>query len=145
MPRQHQTDIPRLGMFEDIGEGFLSDPEQGGFYIRGHSRGFPEYLEIHGDAIALAPLRRERLDRGEQAQIIEGDRAQIGRDFVDLAADTTGELLKPLNLLPKLAGTPHFCESFQTLETERQSRDGLTDLIMQLARDPALLRFLGRR
>jgi hypothetical protein len=128
-------------MLQDVGQSFLDHPVDDGFDFRRKPVADPKRLDVDRNSVSVAPSRRIGGKRLFQPEIIERARAQIGGGTMQVAADIRRQLAQSMHPFGQRLVLPVPLDHlFEPLEPERQARHGLSDLIMQFARDmPALI------
>ena len=133
-----------LRVLENVGQPFLNEPIQHRRDIGRQRVVSAESLDIDPNAITLLPLRDIGFDRSENPEIVDRRRPQVRRRAMNVATDLGSELFQPAYLLGRrlcVAALASPCSS--AFRPSDKSGHRLADLIVQLARNPALLLFLG--
>ena len=132
-----QLGIDRAGVPRDVPERLLGHPVEAGSDLRRDRLGRHGRIEPDPEA-ELLELRNQLDQRGGEAQVVE----HRGVHPVGQPADLPGEVVQLL-ADPGQAHRLHRAAALELLEVVADHGDPLDQVIVQLARDPGPLLFLG--
>ncbi len=94
------------------------------------------------DAVGSGQLALEAAQRGNQTQHPQARRVQLVRQIVQALGDAVRSLTRLLDKGHRVRALTPFSKQFQI---DRQQRHLLVDVVVQFARDPCALGFLGQQ
>ena len=135
---QRDLDPGGAGVAHDVGDAFLRHAVDDELLLGGQRQ---IAFEVAGDLDpgAIGDRRAQRQQRALQPELVERFGAQPLGDHPHVLRAPARRLAKLLEIAAQLRG----CPARERLAAQHQSGEDLSDLVMQLARDPSALALLG--